>query len=79
LSWDRDRAFKFLAIDEVESVEIVAMAVGIMPFLRLYTSSSAKNLKAACEMGRETGMLCHKLDVYPNNRHSRCTPEAENP
>jgi hypothetical protein len=38
-------AFKFLALGEVYKGQIVEMAVGIMPFSRLYTSPSAKNLK----------------------------------
>jgi hypothetical protein len=44
----QDRVFKFLALDEVESSQIVAMAVGIRPFTELSTSPSAKNLKAEC-------------------------------
>jgi hypothetical protein len=39
-------AFKFLALGEIQNVEIVAMAVGITPFSGLSTSPSGKNLKS---------------------------------
>jgi hypothetical protein len=41
--------FKFLALAEVESGQIVETTVGIKPFFGLSTLSSAKNLKVELE------------------------------